>query len=763
MLIDIKLADKLDFKISTGLKDIIGKELITETHTAIFELVKNAYDANATRVDIMFQNVKAGNEINQGKILIIDDGNGMSYEDIKNKWLFVGYSKKKEQDIDKGNFRNTVASINRVMAGSKGIGRFSADRLGSKLNLYTKTPSGRCVHRVSMDWGQFEHNQDEEFQTVRVEYSIVEGFPDVVERKLNHGTVLEIFPLEDKWDRPKLVKLKRYLQRLVNPIQISKGEKFEITIRAGEFADSDKRLKKNKKQEAINGTVNNIVFEKMGIKTTQLTCNIKKTKITTQISDKGRFIFKTEEANSYREHLYDISITLFYLNKEAKKAFTRTMGMRPIKFGSVFLYKNGFRIHPYGEEKDDWLGLEQRKGQGYARHLSMRELIGRIEINRTQRGFNEVSSRHAGVVETEEYKQLLEFMNKRMIRWLERYVVEGLDWDRPKDEARKSDGDLKKNSIGILAKFTNMIKDPKKRIQFNPDLMDILEEKRVSDLPEVTKNLRAMATFAGSKDEQARIKRDLDRLETIARERANAAAAAAKTLLIKEKQIMFLEKSQSADTKLAEDYNHWILISTVNITGHLELLTEAMRRKDDTESLMDIVELISSENQRIYAVASIISRANFDVQTQTRTADIITYIVQYINSVVSKWTQRIHFKFHNETVTFEMKFMPLQISMMIDNFFTNSRKALAETISVRFSTEGRKLRILVSDDGGGVLEEYKEHIFERGFTTTPGSGIGLHHVRSMAQEMGGTVRFLGNNVSGLNRGACFEIVFNADG
>ena len=224
-----------------------------------------------------------------------------------------------------------------------------------------------------------------------------------------------------------------------------------------------------------------------------------------------------------------------------------------------------------------------------------------------------------------------------------------------------------------------------------------------------------------------------------------------------------MEKSQSADTKLTEDYNHWIVISTNNVTEHLERLTDAIREKEDIESLMGIVESISWENQRIFAVASIISQANFDIQKETRTADIVAYIVQYINNVVSTWTKRIAFNFDGETVTFEMKFIPLDISMMIDNFFTNSRKAQARTISVLFSTEGRKLRILVSDDGNGVPKEYKEHIFERGFTTTPGSGIGLHHIRSMAQKVGGTVRFLGNNVSELNKGACFEIVFNADG
>ena len=330
-----------------------------------------------------------------------------------------------------------------------------------------------------MDWDEFKDNQDEEFESVKVEYNMLDKLPAVGARDLQHGTILEIFPLDDVWNNAKLLKLKRYLQRLVNPIQISEGEKFEINIKADEFEESDSTLlKKGKEQEMINGTVDNIVFEKMGIKTTQINCKIKKSKIITRIIDKGKFVFETEEANPYREYLYDINVTLFYLNRDAKNAFRRMMGMRSFEFGSIFLYKNGFRIHPYGEEKDDWLGLERRKGQGYARHLSMRELMGRIEINRRQKGFREVSSRHAGVMESEEYRQLLAFMTNRVIRWLERYVVEGLDWDRPKDKAKKSDEELAEDSIRILAKFTDMVKDPKKRITFNPDLMSILEEKR---------------------------------------------------------------------------------------------------------------------------------------------------------------------------------------------------------------------------------------------------------------------------------------------
>ena len=750
----------MDFRISTGLKNIIGRDLITEAHTAVFELVKNAYDARATRVDIVFQDIKTGDRPNRGKILIVDDGDGMSYEDIRGKWLFVGYSKKKLDAIS-DDFRDKVANKNRMMAGAKGIGRFSTDRLGTKLELYTRTRSDSVVHRVMMDWGRFEDNQDKEFQTIKVEYEAVSEFPSTVTRNLTHGTVLEIYQLSnDNWDKAQLLKLKKYLQRLVNPVQIPDGEKFEIHLVAEEFLESDEKLGKKKKNDKINGKVQNFVFEKLEIKTTQITCNVAGSKITTQITDKGRFVFKTEEVNNDWKRLLDININVFYLNPEAKKAFTRETGMRSIQFGSIFLYRNGFRIHPYGEEKDDWLKLEQRKGQGYSRYLSTREMLGRIEINRKQNGFSEVSSRHGGVVETEEYRQLVEFMKKRVIRWLERYVVEGLDWDRSEEKVRKSPESIKESSISVLAKFTDQIKDPNKRITFNEDLMDILEEKRVGNIPEIVKNLGTLASFAESESDKARIKRDLALLADAVNTQYNAAAAAMMALKAKEKEILLLKNSKNQ--KLAEDYNHWIVLSTDRIRVLLRALMDEIPANKG-EKMMDLVESISKESQRIAAASSVVSQANFDVQLEKTTADLVAYIVQYVDEVVPKWAARPLFSSYNTNFTYVTKFSPLEIAMLLDNLASNAERAHAENAVIRFLIKSNALHMLFGDDGKGISDTNKDIVFKRGFTTTAGSGIGLSHVRDMARRMGGDVRFLGNGVSGLASGACFEVIFNADG
>ena len=115
--------EKLSFKISSGLKNIIGRELITDKIIAIFELVKNSYDAGAQNVEISFIDIYSDN----ASIIISDDGCGMNKSDLINKWLFVAYSEKKYNRNAKyiDNLNNS-----RTYAGAKGVGRFSCDKIG---------------------------------------------------------------------------------------------------------------------------------------------------------------------------------------------------------------------------------------------------------------------------------------------------------------------------------------------------------------------------------------------------------------------------------------------------------------------------------------------------------------------------------------------------------------------------------------------------------------------------------------------------------
>ena len=160
----------LSFRVSAGLKNIIGRDLISDKYIAVFELVKNSYDAGASKVSISFIKTKEG----QDQIIISDNGCGMTYNDIVGKWLFVAYSEKKTQNRERTSFRD---EIKREVAGAKGVGRFSCDRLGSSLTLITKTEFEKTASRVEVNWNEFELDDAQEFVRIPVQYSSVTGLP----------------------------------------------------------------------------------------------------------------------------------------------------------------------------------------------------------------------------------------------------------------------------------------------------------------------------------------------------------------------------------------------------------------------------------------------------------------------------------------------------------------------------------------------------------------------------------------------------------
>ena len=124
---------------------LLGRDLITDRVTALFELIKNTYDADATQVFVEFLNVKTLSEIS--KIIIRDNGEGMSLTDIQNKWMVVGTNSKRT--------RTHSSKFHRRLSGDKGIGRFAVDKLGGHLKLRTKKED-EAEFAVTIDWSEYE-------------------------------------------------------------------------------------------------------------------------------------------------------------------------------------------------------------------------------------------------------------------------------------------------------------------------------------------------------------------------------------------------------------------------------------------------------------------------------------------------------------------------------------------------------------------------------------------------------------------------------
>ena len=506
---------KLHFKTNVQIKSIIGKDLINDDNIAILELVKNSFDADAKRVDISFCNLKENDDQEEiadhytsctSRLIIRDDGVGMNLLDIENKWLNIAYSEKK----------NNSRQYNRMMAGAKGVGRFSCDRLGHFLNLYTRKKGEDCI-LLKIDWSKFEvDDQGKEIQSISLDYEILSD-NELQKRgyaSFEHGVILEIIKLRSNWVRiengkwitEKLTGLKKYLEKLINPNQAFEKNDFGIYLNAKEFIKENDS--KNQSEKFI-GKVENTIFQKLDFKTTSIECKSigDGTQILTTLKDKGETIFWIRELSGYYPEIKDFKISLYYLNTYTKAFFTKQTGMRPLSYGSVFLFLNGFRIPPYGEEGDDWLQLEQRRAQGYARFISARDLVGQIEILDTNDSFKIVSSRE-GLVKNDNYEKLVnrDGLFYKVLRRLEKYVVDGLNWDSIPEEDKNRVAEIEKKIISgelteenlryqedsetkkrrVYESIHSIIyANPKKVVELyvNEDLIEskIIEEKKIAE------------------------------------------------------------------------------------------------------------------------------------------------------------------------------------------------------------------------------------------------------------------------------------------
>lgn len=463
------------FKTNVLLKSIIGKDLINDDNIAVIELVKNSIDAGSTEIQIEFKNLIANSDyfIDSGseydlsdasKIIITDFGIGMDADDIETKWLNIAYSEKK----------NITREDGKLFAGAKGVGRFSCDRLGEFLDIYTRK-KGNVIRHLHIRWSDFEvdNEGDLQIQDVNIlhhDISDEEFFKITSIKPFEHGTIVEISKLRSEWahfqprkkmlDSSTLIKLRKYLEKLVNPHQNIDGESISIFLEAKEFLNQDNNLPE---YERINGLVINKIFDKLDFKTTSIESLISAdgTEIITVLKDKGRIIFRLREKNVKFPLLKNIKIVLFFLSQYAKIYFTKQMGVRPVLFGSIHLFINDFRVSPFGDEGDDWLKLEIRKGQGYARYLGTRDIVGWVEINDSSNDFQIISSRE-GVVKNHKYMQLTNGTDSYfydIFRKLEKYVVNGLQWDRISKKNTSENEDFDELSNPEVKKFITMVEN----------------------------------------------------------------------------------------------------------------------------------------------------------------------------------------------------------------------------------------------------------------------------------------------------------------
>ncbi len=365
----------------------IGDELISSEAVALIELIKNAYDADARNVLVLFEGDLV---IGQGKVEVMDDGHGMSFETVQSAWMEPATTHRKRNSFSE--------QLKRRVLGAKGIGRFAAARLADYLHLVTRRATAPTQVRAVFDWSQFD-DDSKYLDEVTVLWELEPASDISSDGRLallwqiqgvqhpqgqSHGTILAMERLRANWDRSKLQDLRSKLSRLISPFPIANhkiADSFDIWLQVPEpYSELSGRVEPSEAIRNPHYTLDGNVEQdgsyslRLNIRNGEHLTVTGKFRLNRPASDGcGPFFIqlrvwdRDQESLSTLAQITDVTVT--NLRRDLDVA------------AGISVYRDGFRVLPYGEPQNDWLRLDIRRVQNPSLRLSNNQVLGYVLVS----------------------------------------------------------------------------------------------------------------------------------------------------------------------------------------------------------------------------------------------------------------------------------------------------------------------------------------------------------------------------------------------
>lgn len=714
----------------------LGEELISSETVALIELVKNAYDADAENVLISFSgDLKEGG----GAIEVIDDGHGMDMNTIRNSWMIIATSTKKHNKESKSGHRRVL--------GEKGIGRFATARIAQELELFTRTSDQADTESYAIfDWTQFDDDERflDEILFLADSQTATEIVPDwrlkeFSEKKYQvpcHGTVLRMNRLKHTWEKHDLENLQRGLSRLLSPFYPRSDFNIFLNL-PDERSEFNSRITPPEVIKYPHYIVKGEVKE----------------------DGKYSFIVQIEEEShpydfvGYFYKVFSDNEWVLYPSKqmpELKKAspnqkgvecgpFTFELrvwdrdelenvnqkvggGIRSIRkdldaIAGINIYRDGFRVLPYGEPDNDWLRLDIRRVQAPTKRLSNNQITGYITITADMNpGLHDRSNRE-GLDNNAAYADLQSIM-KFVLNETEnlRYAAK-----RKKPENRDSDEQKGLFDPPDFNKITDALNRGDAGKKETLDLINKAQvdwKNQIKKLQGVLSQYHALATLGGIVD---------------------------KILHEGRQPLAKIQTEAGLGREMAEDL--------------LEDYPDFPRLKDFEKSYGKIVGQ-SSILRDVFRRAEPFGGRKRGRPKKYYIEELIRDIFQLYDKELKDSSVNVDLPESETLVSIDAT----ELSEIFTNLITNSLywlKSVSETKrNIRVMVERKSsgsLEIIFSDTGPGVDPKYKDQIFEPYFSRkTEGHGLGLCLVGEIVHDYyNGSVELLDTGKSG---GAVFRII-----
>ena len=719
----------LNFSIDAGLIDRLGRELMGRAETALSELVKNAYDADATIVDVNFIDTNEAG----GTLTIKDNGVGMTLNQLRAGFMTISSTDKVHNPLSK--------RFKRSKAGRKGIGRFATQRIGTKLTIITQTLESDTAIKIVINWADYKIDTILTSISNPVEY---------IEKVQPEGTILLIEHLRERWTEKDIKNVYRYVSDLLQPDYLSDrseesglakqtDETFQVSFvqsLAGQdkvIADPDKIIF-SKALAVIEGYIDE---NQLGHCT-----------ITSVSLDLANNIIPVPHEKKYTEdgevekrflHLNQVHFKAYYFIYNREKYYTNLSKIElsaiqklSSEQAGIRLYRNGFRVLPYGEPNDDWLNIDRRyyNESGTNAPFGNRNLFGFVEIiDPTGQLFEETASRE-GIIDSDAYQELTEFVHKALegARNELRYAVQKLKTDLKGDKSEK-------------------IREPEKST--NEKLDDL--EKSVNDI-----------TTSSGADEETSQKN---------KEEVRKAFQAVKDEVVAIMEELGMIRVLAGLGLTIGEFTHEVVQFSPSILGDLSVLGNQSLNEAGIKSLENVKRTIQVFTSYTSYFNSTVS-ANVSRELKPQKLDqVILHFKNIIDADLTKLGIDLNIEFYGyDLITIPMH--ASEWSSLLFNLYTNAKKAIRRKgdsgrIRIVVGKEEKSIYLEFSDNGDGVPEANRLRIFEPFFTTSSpvgfdssdndkltGTGLGLKIVKDIIQTYGGTIGLI-DPETGFN--TCFKI------
>lgn len=399
---------KKPFKITARVLAHLGENLIKDESIALLELVKNSYDAGATKCFVNFNFDIFGNLT---EISISDNGSGMSLEVIEDIWLVIGTDNKK--------IKLDNHSLGRQPLGEKGIGRLGVHKLGNDITLYSKSKEDDEVY-VCIDWKKLANSK--EFNDFKIDY----GYSSSTHFEHNKfGTKIFVRDLKGDWNRRKLRTVYRDLTTLNSPFS-EKSDSFEVVVSSNNNVFSGLPNLESIKEAGL--FFGHCTIE--GNRITEFQYEFKPWASLDKISPRfvnsldnyERFLIhniETENENGKivrRQGILDLDkhnigkIRLDVIMYERDPSIFNLLNIERKGLNDylrensgIRVYRDNMRVFNYGEPGNDWLSIDKKRLGRSGGNISNSLLLGSVMLDRsTSLGLQEKTNRE-GFIEDEAY------------------------------------------------------------------------------------------------------------------------------------------------------------------------------------------------------------------------------------------------------------------------------------------------------------------------------------------------------------------------